>query len=70
MWKAVGLLYQGFILAMTGKAADAVSALTSGMAGLRSTGATVNLPLFSSILAGAYRTSVKSMRLTIALSRR
>ena len=54
MWKAVGLLYQGFILAMTGKAADAVSALTSGMAGLRSTGATVNLPLFSSILAGAY----------------
>jgi predicted ATPase len=54
MWKAVGLLYQGFILAMTGKAADAVSALTSGMAGLRSTGATVNLPTFSSILAGAY----------------
>ena len=54
MWKAVGLLYQGFILAMTGKAADAVSALTSGMAGLRSTGATVNLPLFSSVLAGAY----------------
>ena len=54
MWKAVGLLYQGFILAMTCKAAEAVSSLTSGIAGLRSTGATVNLPLFSSVLAGAY----------------
>jgi predicted ATPase len=54
MWKALGMNYRAFVLTMTGNVAEAVSMFSSGIAGLRSTGATVTLPLFSSLLARAY----------------
>jgi predicted ATPase len=53
-WKAVGLIDQGCVLALTGKAADAVQMLTSGITAFRSTGATVWLPLYLSCLARSY----------------
>jgi tetratricopeptide (TPR) repeat protein len=54
MWKAAAMAYQGFILALTGKAADAVPMLTFGITAWRSTGATVSAPLWLSHLARAY----------------
>jgi predicted ATPase len=54
MWNAIGIVFQGFISAMTCKTADAASLLTLGIAGWRATGATVTLPLWSSYLALAY----------------
>ena len=39
-WKAMGVLNQGCVLALTGKAAEAVKKITSGIAAIRSTGAT------------------------------
>jgi predicted ATPase len=53
-YKAFGMLMQGWLFALTGKASDAVRALTSGLAARRSTGATVGTPLFISYLASAY----------------
>ena len=40
LWKASGLLWRGCLLTMTGKASDAIPAITSGLAALRSTGST------------------------------
>jgi predicted ATPase len=54
LWKAGGMMDQGCVLALTGKAADAVHMLTSGITGFRSTGATVFVPLYLSYLARAY----------------
>ena len=53
-WKALGTAYQGCVLALTGKAADAIHVITSGIAAYRSTGATVYTPFWLSILAKAY----------------
>ena len=53
-WKAVGMMRQGCLLALTGKASDAVQMITSGIAAYRSTGATVWMPLHLSYLARAY----------------
>jgi class 3 adenylate cyclase/predicted ATPase len=53
-WKAHGMMAQGRVLAMTGKASDAVQKLTSGITAFRSTGATNSLPLQLSCLAKAY----------------
>ena len=53
-WKALGTAYQGCVLALTGKAADAIRVITSGIAAYRSTGATVYAPFWLSILAKAY----------------
>jgi hypothetical protein len=53
-WKVRGTLNRGCVLALTGKASDAVQTITSGIAALRSTGATVWLPLYLSYLARAY----------------
>ena len=54
LWKAIGMLQQGCVLALTGKASDAVQMITSGLTALRSTGATVWMPLWLSYLARAY----------------
>ena len=40
-WKAGGMVDQGCVLALTGKASDAVQMITSGITAWRSTGATV-----------------------------
>ena len=53
-WKALGMLHQGCVLALTGKASDAVQMITSGITALRSTGATMWMPLYLSYLARAY----------------
>ena len=45
---------QGWLFALTGKAADAVQMLTSGITAWRSTGATVIVPTHLSSLARAY----------------
>ena len=53
-WKALGTMMQGCVLAMTGKASDAVHVITSGATALRSTGSTMWLPLCLSYLARAH----------------
>jgi predicted ATPase len=54
IWKAFGMVVQGCVLALTGKASDAVQMITSGLTAWRSTGATVWTPLWLSYLARAY----------------
>jgi class 3 adenylate cyclase/predicted ATPase len=53
-WKALGMLNQGRLLALTEKAADAAKMIDSGLAAYRSTGATLWMPLALSHLARAY----------------
>jgi predicted ATPase len=52
--EAQGMVQQGYVLALTGKALDAVPTLTSGITAFRSTGATLWMPLYLSCLARAY----------------
>ena len=53
-WKAAGMARQGCVLALTGKASEAVHLITSGITAWRSTGATFFSPLHLSFLAKAY----------------
>jgi predicted ATPase len=53
-WKAEGMMHQGCVLALTGKAADAIQMITSGITARRSTGATHWTPLYLSCLTRAY----------------
>jgi predicted ATPase len=53
-WKASGTAARGWLFALTGKAADAVRAITSGITSLRSTGATLYEPQHLQYLAMAY----------------
>jgi predicted ATPase len=53
-WKVSGILNQGCLLVLTGKASDAVQMINSGIAAYRSTGSTVWLPLYLSYLARSY----------------
>jgi tetratricopeptide (TPR) repeat protein len=53
-WKAVGTAVRGWLFAETGKASDAVSAITSGITSLRSTGALLYEPWHLWYLAMAY----------------
>ena len=53
-WKAMGIMNQGCVLALTGKASDAVHSITSGITAWRSTGARVFMPLYLSYLTRAY----------------
>ena len=53
-WKALGKISRGCILALSGKASDAVQMLTSAIAAYRSTGATLFIPWYLSNLSGAY----------------
>ena len=52
--KALGTAMRGWLFALTGKASDAVRAITSGMTSLRSTGATLYEPRHLRYLAMAY----------------
>ena len=54
LWKAFGLMFKGCVLALTGKAAEAVQMIASGITGFRSTGATVLVPINLSYLARAH----------------
>jgi predicted ATPase len=53
-WKARGMLLKGSLLALTGRAPDAVLMATSVVAATRSTGSTLWLPLYLSYLGAAY----------------
>jgi predicted ATPase len=52
-WKAFGMMSQGWVLARTGNASDAIKMLTSGITAYRSTGSTLFLPFYLSYLAHA-----------------
>ena len=54
LWKAFATSMQGCLLALTGKASDAVHMITAGITALRSTGATMWMPLYLPNLARAY----------------
>jgi predicted ATPase len=51
MWKALGMMNQGWLFALTGKPSDAIHMVTSGITALRSTGATLWVPLLLAYLA-------------------
>ena len=53
-WKLPGMMSQGSVLALTGKASDAVQKLTSIITGWRSIGATLFLPIWLPNLARAH----------------
>ena len=53
-WKAEVTLNQGRVLAMTGKAADSVHKITSGLTTWRSTGSGMWIPVFLACTTGAY----------------
>jgi predicted ATPase len=53
-WKAVGMMGRGDVFVLTGKPAEAVQTLTSGITAYRSTGATVVMPWQLSNLACVY----------------
>ena len=54
LWKAWGMMNQGCIFALTGKASDSVHKITSGITAVRSTGGKLWMPLYLSNLARAY----------------
>ncbi len=54
LWKFRGGALQGCLLALTGKSAGAVQAITAGIAGCRSIGTTLWLPVYLSYLAQAH----------------
>ena len=53
-WKALGILAQGCVSSLSGKASEAVRSFRSGITALRSTGATLWAPLHLSHLTRAY----------------
>jgi class 3 adenylate cyclase/predicted ATPase len=53
-WKVIGMMLQGCVLALAGRAADAVQVITSGLTAYRSMGSTLLVPFYSSCLARAY----------------
>jgi class 3 adenylate cyclase/predicted ATPase len=53
-WKAAGMLTQGCLLALTGKASEAVHLISSGLPARASAGAAVTVPSFLSYLAIGY----------------
>ena len=53
-WKTGGMLRRASLLALTGKPSDAVGIFTSAIPVWRSTGATIFLPVWLSLLARAY----------------
>ncbi|SHH61514.1 AAA family ATPase [Bradyrhizobium erythrophlei] len=53
-WKAQGMLEQGWLFALTGKASDAVDRIIAGLTEWRSTGSTLLMPFNLSCLARAY----------------
>ena len=50
-WKVVGMMNQGWLFAETGRAADALQMNSSGLAAVRSTGATMSVPIILTNLA-------------------
>src|SRR5271168_2600478 len=53
-WKAMATTLRGCVSVLSGKSSDAVQLITSGIIALRSTGATLWMPLYVSHLARAH----------------
>ena len=53
-WKALGTVPRGCVLALTGKASNAVQMINAGITAWRSTGSTFWIPWYLSNLAGAH----------------
>jgi predicted ATPase len=53
-WKAWGMMTKGWLVALTGKASDAVHEISFGIAAWRATDATMCVPFYTSCLATAY----------------
>jgi class 3 adenylate cyclase/predicted ATPase len=53
-WKAYGMVSQGCVLALTGRASDAIEMLISGIAAWRTTGTTLWMPFYLPHLARAH----------------
>jgi class 3 adenylate cyclase/predicted ATPase len=53
-WKVIGMMLQGCVLALAGRAADAVQVITSGLTAYQSMGSTLLVPFYSLCLARAY----------------
>jgi class 3 adenylate cyclase/predicted ATPase len=53
-WKAMGVAVRGCIFALTGRAADAVQVITSGLTAYQSLGTTLMVPFYSLCLAIAH----------------
>jgi predicted ATPase len=53
IWKAAGVMNQGSVLALAGRASDAIEMSSSGITAYLSTGATLHLPLYLTHLARA-----------------
>jgi class 3 adenylate cyclase/predicted ATPase len=54
VWKAFGMMNQGYVQSQTGRAWDAIHTITAGIAAWRSTGSTVFAPSSLSYLASSY----------------
>jgi predicted ATPase len=54
VWKPAGLLYQGWVFAIVGKASEAVQLIAPGLATCRSAGTTTLTPVGLSLLAKSY----------------
>ena len=54
VWKPAGLLYQGWVLAVTGKVSEAVQLINKGLLACRSAGTTILTPVGLSLLAKSY----------------
>ncbi len=54
LWKALGMMNQGWVLALTGNAAEAVQLITAGITAFRSTGSTLWIAVYLSHLALAH----------------
>jgi predicted ATPase len=53
-WKAFGMMNQGYVRALTGRASDAVHTITAGITAWRSVGSTMFVPCYLSKLAKTY----------------
>jgi predicted ATPase len=54
LWKGLGMMQNGCVLALSGKAAEAIQMITSGITTYQSTGSRVYLPIFLSHLSRAH----------------
>ena len=69
-WGAWGIMQRGCVLALTGKASDAVQKITSGITAWRSTGSTAMMPFCLSYLAWAHAEQGNSTTLHAASGKR
>jgi predicted ATPase len=70
LWKAAAIMNRGCVLALSGKASDAVQMITSGIAAWRSTGAHCGCRCIYRIWQGPMRNSTNSTTLGTTLAKR